>query len=660
MTKFPTLFSPLKLGPLTLKNRILSAPMYTHGTSAEGYLEPDRIAFYERLAKGGVAVVCLGETLVHSATGNNHGRVFRLDDPGSLPSLIKCTDAIHRYNALASIELLHPGRRADPLYNAEGKVYGPSAGSCHYGDGSHEVTELTEELIDVIVNAFGDAAEMAQIGGCDFVTVHGGHGWLLGQFLAPNNNWRTDRFGGSIENRARIFVMVAENIRKKCGPDFPIDFRISGDDFTEGGATLEDAIQLAKILEDKIDMLHVSATSFHNRRASMRMFPSMFYPRGVNAYLAEEIKKHVNIPVVTVGAFNDPTHMEQLLSEKKVDAIAMGRALLADPLLPEKARTGREDDIMYCTRCNTCISVGFVPYVKYNLGVSHCAVNPWHGLEEKQFYGKVPRGNQKVLVAGGGPAGMEAALGAAEGGHRVILCEKEDSLGGALRYAWHPEFKKDIKRFVEVLGRRIERSERIDVRLNTAVTPELVREIAPDALIVAIGAKPIELNIPGVDDPRVIRSIDIHREDFQIGDKVVIIGGGMVGCEEGIDLAKSHGKEVTILEMQERLAGDAPYVHYIAILNEIEQLDNLKVELNHTCTAISNKGVICKDREDREKVFPADTIIMAVGMRGLRDEAESFRGLAPTVIPVGDCVKPSQMAPAILSGYFAGYNLQRF
>ena len=238
MTNFPTLFSPLKVGSLTLKNRLMSAPMYMHDTSAEGYLEKDRIAFYERLAKGGVAVVCLGESLVHSATGNNHGRVFRLDDPGSLPSLITCTDAIHRYNALASVEILHPGRRADPLFNKEGKVYGPSGGMCHYGDSAHEITELDEEMIEIIVNAFGDAAEMAQLGGCDMVMVHGGHGWLLSQFLSPNTNKRTDRFGGSIENRARILVMVAENIRKKCGPDFPIDFRISGDDLVEGGTTL--------------------------------------------------------------------------------------------------------------------------------------------------------------------------------------------------------------------------------------------------------------------------------------------------------------------------------------------------------------------------------------------------------------------------------------
>ncbi|MEG1537120.1 MAG: NADH:flavin oxidoreductase, partial [Clostridiales bacterium] len=416
-THFPHVFDPLQVNGITLKNRLLSAPMGAHGLSAEGYMTPEAIDFYAQLAKGGVAVVCIGETLVHSATGNDHGRVFRLDDPGTLTGLIQCTDTIHRYQALASVELLHPGRRADPIYNKDHTTYGPTGGFAHYGDGQHEVTELTEEMIATIVAAYGDAAEMAKLGGCDMVTVHGGHGWLLNQFLSPANNQRTDRFGGSIENRCRIYLLVADAIRAKCGPTFPIDFRISGADFMENGATLEDTVVLAQLLAPKIDMLHVSATSFHSRKASIRMFPSTFLPRGCNAYLAEEIKKQVNIPVVTVGAFNDPAQMEELLSQGRVDGIALGRALLADPLLPEKAKNGLEDDILYCVRCNNCMSASFVPYVKYALGISHCAVNPWHGLLTEKLHFPKPYGHQKLLIAGGGPAGMEAALGAAECGH---------------------------------------------------------------------------------------------------------------------------------------------------------------------------------------------------------------------------------------------------
>jgi 2,4-dienoyl-CoA reductase-like NADH-dependent reductase (Old Yellow Enzyme family)/thioredoxin reductase len=666
------LFSPLKIGGLILKNRIISAPMGAHSLTAEGYFSPEAIEQYEILAKGGAGAVSIGESLVHSKTGNNHGRVLRLDDPGVLRGLYQCTDTIHRYGALASIELLHPGRRADPLYNADGKTYGPSAGFCHYGDGEHAVTELTEEMIEVIVNAFGDAAEKAMLAGCDFVTVHAGHGWLLNQFLSPDNNQRTDRFGGSLENRARISLMTADNIRKKCGGDFVIDFRVSGDDFMENGADLADVTEFAKLLAERVDMIHVSAANFNNRRAGIRMFPSMFHPRGVNAYLAEEIKKHVSVPVVTVGGFNDPAHMEQWLSEGRADAVALGRALAADPFLPEKALSGREDDIAYCTRCNNCLSVGFVPYVKYNLGVSHCSVNPWHGLISQYLREGTPgrpgirqaagafRGGagegRSVLVAGGGPAGMQAALGAAEQGRRVTLLEKSDSLGGLLRFASYPEFKRDIRRYVDLLRRRIEAHPNIEIRYNTVVTPELAEDTDPDVLIVAIGSRPARLDLPGIDDPRVVQAVDLHCLGKEPNGRVVIIGAGQVGVEEGIVLAM-EGRDVTLVEMGGKPAADAAYLHYLALIDQMERLPNLRLELNMKCTGISPEGVVCRSRDGREAVYAADTIVSAAGLTPLREEAERLLGAARRVILAGDCRKPAQMAEAVLSGYFAGYNV---
>jgi 2,4-dienoyl-CoA reductase-like NADH-dependent reductase (Old Yellow Enzyme family)/thioredoxin reductase len=656
--KFPTLFSPLQIKGLFFKNRMISAPMGSHVLTADGYFSNDAIDEYELLAKGGVAAVTIGETLVHSATGNNHGRVLRLDDEGSLHGLHQCTDAIHRHGALASIELMHPGQRADPKYNARQKTYGPSGGMCHYGEGEHEVTELTEEMIDVIVNAFGDAAEKAMLTGCDYVTVHAGHGWLLNQFLSPINNKRTDRFGGSIENRARFSLMVADNIRRKCGKDFVIDFRISGDDFMEGGATQQEIIVFAKMLAQKIDMLHVSAASFHNRRASIRMFPSMFYPRGVNAFLAEEIRKHISIPVVTVGGFADPAHMEELLAAKRVDMIALARELLADPFLPEKARSGREDDIVYCTRCNNCMSVGFVPYVKYNVGVSHCSVNPWFGLAPQYLRRQVPQGGLKVMVVGGGPAGMQAALGASDAGHETVLFEKSSRLGGMLRHAYAPDFKKDIQRYIEVLNRRIEARNNIEVFLNQTASPETARAFAPDVLIVGLGARPIVLDLPGMDDPRVVQAIHMHNGAAEIGQKVVVIGGGQVGVEEAIHLAKP-GRDVTVVEQAGKMAGDAAYIHFLAMTAEMENIPNLLLRLHTRCTGVDARGVVCVDALGNEVVYPADTIVVAVGLAPLREEAMSFLNCAPQVTLVGDCRRSSQMSEAILSGYFAGYHARR-
>ncbi|MCL2124829.1 MAG: NAD(P)/FAD-dependent oxidoreductase [Oscillospiraceae bacterium] len=652
-SKFPHLFSPLKIGPIVSKNRIFSAPM-AGGAGADGSLSSDGMLTFEELARGGVGLVCMGESLVHNKTGNNHGKVLRLDLPSVVPGLRKCTDGIHRFGALASIELIHPGRRADPLYTPGGKVYGPSGGMCHYGDGEHYVTELDEETIAEIVEAFGDAAEIAMIGGCDMVTVQAAHGWLFNQFLSPNTNWRTDRFGGSIENRARFHVMVAENIRKKCGDGLAIDFRMSGDDFMENGTTQAEVIEVAKLLDGKVDMLHISAASFDNKRASIRMFPCMFYERGCNAYLAEEIKKNVSVPVVTVGGFNDPAHMERYIAEGRVDAIALGRALLADKFLPEKARLGRDDEIMFCTRCNECMSMNFVPYVKYAMGGAKCAVNPWNGLTEKTYNKIVRNGCQKVLVVGAGPAGMEAAIGAAECGHDVTLVEKSDSYGGTLKAAWHPSFKQDVKRFVEVLARRIASFDNIKVVFNTAVTPEYIEKAAPDTVIIAIGSEPIIPDIPGVE--KAILATQIHEKG--LGDRIVFIGGGLVGSEEGLEAAY-NGKDVTIIEKLETVAKSTPFVHYTAIISEMEKLDNVHVLTNTECVAITDDGVLVRDADGKESLVEADSVVLAVGMKAKSDEAWGLYGFGGQSVLVGDCKKAARMNEAVTDGYFAGFYAQK-
>ena len=654
MNKFyPHLFSPLKIGNLVSKNRIFSAPM-AGGASSDGSLTAEGMLNFEEMARGGVGLVCMGESLVHNATGNNHGRVLRLDNPAILPSLRKCTAGVHRHGALVSIELIHPGRRADPLYTPGGKVYGPSGGMCHYGDSEHYVTELDEETIEIIVNAFGDAAEIAMMGGCDMVTVQAAHGWLFNQFLSPNTNWRTDRFGGSIENRARFHVMVAENIRQKCGDGLAIDFRMSGDDFLENSATQADIIEVAKLLDGKVDMLHISAATFDNKRASIRMFPCMFYERGCNAYLAEEIKKNVSVPVVTVGGFNDPAHMEQYIAEGRVDAIALGRALLADRFMPEKARLGLTDDITFCTRCNECMSLNFVPYVKYALGGAQCAVNPWQGLTEQAHNKIIRKGDQKVLVIGAGPAGMEAALGAAECGHSVTLVEKSDSLGGMLKAVWHPSFKQDIKRFVEVLARRIAAFDNIKVEFNTTVTPEYIEAMAPDSVIIAVGAEPVIPAIPGVE--KAISCTEIHNNS--IGQNVVFIGGGLVGCEEGLNAAY-EGKNVTIIEMTDTISRGAPFVHYISVLSEMENLPNITVLTETECMAIDDAGVTVKTSDGKEQHIDADTVVISAGMKAKSDEAWNLYGIGAQSIIVGDCKKAARMNEAVTDGYFAGFTLSR-
>jgi len=646
MNHFPKLFSTMKLGPYTLRNRIESAPMGMHGTP-EGYMTSENAAYYELRAKGGAAIVTLGESMVDSK-GTSHGRVNPLDDPGILPSLINTTDAIKRYGAIASIELLHAGIRSG-TQRPDDPVYGPSAGTSFYGK---KIIEMGEAEIEQVVNAFGDAAEMAKLGGVQMCMIHGGHGWLLSQFLSPLHNHRKDRFGGSVENRARLALMIIEKIREKCGGYFPIEIRLSGDEFTEGGMKLEEVVELAKVLDGKVDLIHVSAATFNDRTAGLRMFPSVFLPRGCNVYLAEAIKKAVKTPVNTVGALNDPAHMEEILESGKADMVTLGRALLADPYLPEKARKGNEEDITPCIRCNYCISQNFTPYVKYPKAVARCVVNPIIGREYENRFVQVSDGKKKVMVIGGGPAGMQAAITAADRGHEVVLCEKGKRLGGTLLYAEHEYFKEDVKKLTEVLIRRVQKRP-IKLMMDTEATPEIVREISPDVLIAAVGAEPIIPNIPGIKNRNVVVAASMYDEDA-IGKKVVVIGGGLVGCEEGLHLAH-RGKEVTILEMLEKAAAEAPYLHWLGLMKELEK--SAKLETRVKVTRVTEGGVFAVNEKGEERFYEADTTLLAVGLKSKTEMVESLRNFAPDFIVIGDCLRPATAMEAIHMGHFSALNI---
>lgn len=645
MHPYAHLFQPLRLGRTVLKNRIEAAPVSVANLTPQAHFTPDNIAIFERKAKGGAAIVNMGEARIDLKTGISHLLCLALDDPEVMPSLILATDAIRRHNAIPAIEILHPGGRANPEYY-DGPIWAPSDAPGHLGK---DYTALDEKTIDYIVNCFANAAEMAWLGGVEMVMIHGGHGWLLHEFLSPLNNHRTDKFGGSLENRARISLMVVDAIRRRC-PELLIEFRLSGSELVEGGLTIDDQVEFAKLLDGKVDLIHVTAGTFHYPETNQHMVPSMFHPFGVNVEFAAAIKKAVKTPVAVVGGLDEPELMEQVLAEGKADIIAVGRSIIADAQMPGKLRGGRADDVTPCIRCNHCISESFVPYVKYSSRLTRCSVNPVAGREytEKDVCpALIPK---KVLVIGGGPAGMEAAITLADRGHRVILAEKSGRLGGAIRFAGHVSFKSKLDQLVQVLIRRVERR-KITVMLNTGMTPELARSLRPDAIVCAIGADPIVPPVPGVDLEIAVSAVGMHEHMEEIGQNVVILGGGLVGCEESILLGEL-GKKVTVLEMKPELCRDAPFLHHEAVLLEMERL-GITARTGMRCTGILPDGVTA-DQDGKEIKLPADTVIIAAGLAPKLDEAESFRSCAPEFWKIGDCRQARNVRLAIHEGYDAG------
>lgn len=645
MHPYAHLFQPLRLGRTVLKNRIEAAPVSVANLTPQAHFTPDNIAIFERKAKGGAAIVNMGEARIDLKTGISHLLCLALDDPEVMPSLILATDAIRRHNAIPAIEILHPGGRANPEYY-DGPIWAPSDAPGHLGK---DYTALDEKTIDYIVNCFANAAEMAWLGGVEMVMIHGGHGWLLHEFLSPLNNHRTDKFGGSLENRARISLMVVDAIRRRC-PELLIEFRLSGSELVEGGLTIDDQVEFAKLLDGKVDLIHVTAGTFHYPETNQHMVPSMFHPFGVNVEFAAAIKKAVKTPVAVVGGLDEPELMEQVLAEGKADIIAVGRSIIADAQMPDKLRGGRADDVTPCIRCNHCISESFVPYVKYSSRLTRCSVNPVAGREytEKDVCpALIPK---KVLVIGGGPAGMEAAITLADRGHRVILAEKSGRLGGAIRFAGHVSFKSKLDQLMQVLIRRVERR-KITVMLNTGMTPELARSLRPDAIVCAIGADPIVPPVPGVDLEIAVSAVGMHEHMEEIGQNVVILGGGLVGCEESILLGEL-GKKVTVLEMKPELCRDAPFLHHEAVLLEMERL-GITARTGMRCTGILPDGVTA-EQDGKEIKLPADTVIIAAGLAPKLDEAESFRSCAPEFWKIGDCRQARNVRLAIHEGYDAG------
>ena len=642
MKPFKHLFTPAKIGRLEIKNRIVMLPMTTGYTEADETVGNRFIDFFEARAKGGAALIIVPFSPIRAGSPVEPGMY---DDRFIAPAR-NLTGRVHDGGAKIGAQLIISyhvifGKGAP-------EVVGPSPVMNQMMRSIPR--ELTVDEIHYIVSEYGRAARRVREAGFDLVEVIVGGGYLLNRFLSPITNKRTDLYGGSLKNRMRFTLEVIESMRKEGGVDFPIGIRINLEEQMEGGHTIEDSKEVLKILEKAGVQVINAYTGWHESP-----IPTVqgFLPKGAFAHLAEKAKSWVKIPVIAANRINDPFVAEQILSDGKADFVGMGRALLADPELPNKAREGRIDEIIPCIACSTCLSEIVSTYRKWGQPTTiYCTVNPTVGKESAYRLEPVKK-PKKVLVVGGGPAGMEAARSAAMRGHRVTLYEKGKEPGGWLLVGCLPPHKDEIGNLSRSLAVRTKKAG-VEIRLNHEATPKTVEEAKPDVLILALGANPLVPKIPGVTGANVVLAEDVLTGRKTVSGSVIIIGGGLVGCETAAFLIeKGQGiTRVTVVEMLERMADALSAANRPFFLARLKK-QGVDMRTRTTVEEITVKGVMV-NQNGTSGFIAGDAVVLAVGLKAEAKLAESFMGKAPEVYSIGDCVKPRMIKEAIEEGFLTG------
>ncbi len=667
MSQFEHLFSPLKVGSVYLRNRVVAAPItkYVYEQAPAESLE-----IIASKARGGAGLVILGSVPVNDAESVIvEGFSSSLNGPKKSKYQEELS-IIHQYGAKASVELHHCGYFAG-LFSPGTTPVGPTTQMIGHGDfqGYQGIMPprkgepprpdmkrlavgMDEARMKMVISDYVRSALTAKEMGFDMIMLHFAHGWLPAQFMSPFFNHRTDEYGGSFENRIRFPMMILDAVREAVGPDYPIDMRIAAKEYVEGGLEPEEVIEFVKRAESKLDMVHVSSGLDKLLGPTSYIESPSVHPHRINVKFAEAMKQAVSIPVVTVGAITMPDEAEEILSKGQADAVAIGRGLCADPDWPNKAREGRVGDILPCIRCVSCYTVAT------GGPTQGCAVNPRYERELRLRTEERPAARVKnVVVVGGGPAGIRAAMKAAERGHKVTVLEKSGRLGGLLNVSEGDPMKIDMHNYLSHLRYQAEHNDNIEVRLNTEATPEMVKAMNPDELVVAVGSEPVKPRIPGIERSNVYSILEAHARLGEDWGDTVIIGGGPSGIELALSLAEKK-IHVTVVEMTEDIAENGNSLYHAAVEIRLKEFAEYTAVLTKTrCLAIEEEGVRVEAGEGRELIIPAKDVVYCVGMRARKALAESFYGLVYDVKMIGDCMGARRINEASHEGYFAAFSM---
>ncbi|MDK2896593.1 MAG: hypothetical protein PWP04_713 [Candidatus Atribacteria bacterium] len=637
---YPHLFSPGKIGKVEIPNRIVMPPMATNLGSAFGEVTPEQVEYYRRRAEGGTGLIIIENVQIDMYEGRSLVAQIAIDSDKFLPGLRTLAEAIHNEGSKTFLQIQHGGRQCT-ISSTDGlQPVAPSAVASQFMQ--IVPRELTKEEIKKLVNKFAEGALRAKIAGFDGVEIHAAHGYLIAEFLSPYSNKRTDEYGGSLENRMRFLEEIIQETRKLTGEDFALGVRLSVDEFLPGSLKLEETREMARVLEAKgINYLHVTTGNYDSIST---IIEPINFEEGWRVYLAEEIKKVVSIPVITVGVIRHPEMADNIVAQGKADFVAIGRGLIADPEWPKKAKSGKIKDINRCISCN----VGCIGELLAN-GKVHCAVNPWAGREF--LWGEVRPAEKikKVVVVGGGPGGMETALLSAQRGHEVILIEKEKELGGQMTLAARPPHKEKIIWFKEYLENELSKWG-VKIETGKEADANYVLSFSPEAVVVATGGQPIIPDAWQLDPSVATTAWDVLRGTVKIeGKQVVVIGGGIVGCEVTAFLAEQDNW-VTLVEMLPQLAYDAEIITRLEILKELNK-ENIKTMTQTKCLDVQgSKIVYLCEADPSNSEIQGDYLVFALGTRPNRGLYEALQDKVPEIYLVGDAKSPRKIYQAVLEG----------